>query len=64
MVAANKTLQASLTGEHRTENEMSWLWAIAVTFLVVHVVASTICERNSRREAAGSTSEPICLLCD
>jgi hypothetical protein len=43
---------------------MGWLLAIAAAFLLVHVVAWTICGRASGTETAKSLPETICLSCD
>jgi hypothetical protein len=43
---------------------MGWLWAIAVAFLFVHVVAAIVCERTSRTATGNSTPEAICMSCD
>jgi hypothetical protein len=64
MVVTNRTAQAGLTPCSHTQNEMGWLLAVAVTFLLVHVVAWTICGRASGIETATSLPETICLSCD
>jgi hypothetical protein len=43
---------------------MGWLLAIAAAFLLVHVVAWTICGRASGPKTAKSLPETICLSCD
>jgi hypothetical protein len=64
MVVTNRTAQRGLTTRSHGQNEMGWLSAVAAAFLVVHVVALSICGHASRIETANSGPETICLSCD
>lgn len=62
MIVASKSARASST-VRPAHNEMGWLLAVAAAFLVVHIVALTISERNSpSRTVAGQAA--ISELCD
>jgi hypothetical protein len=43
---------------------MGWLLAVALAFLLVHIVAGTICLRASANETAPSRDEAISPLYD
>lgn len=64
MVVTNRAAQAGLTTRSRAQDEMGWLLAVAAAFLLVHVVAWTICGRASGPKTAKSLPETICLSCD
>jgi len=64
MVVTNRAAQTGLTTRSRAQDEMAWLLAVAAAFLLVHVVAWTICGRGSETETAKSLPETICLSCD
>jgi hypothetical protein len=64
MVLTNGTAQTRLTTRSHAQNEIGWLLAVAAAFLVVHVVAWTICGHASRAETANSPSETIGLSGD
>jgi len=64
MVVTNRAAQTGLTTRSQAQDEMGWLLAIAAAFLLVHVVAWTICGRASGTETAKSLPETICLWCD
>jgi hypothetical protein len=60
----NKPAQAKLTVRSPTRAEMGWLVAVAVAFLVVHIVTGTTWMRASAAEVTPVGYEPISLLCD
>ena len=64
MVVTNRAAQTRLTTRSQAQNEVGWLLAVAAAFLLVHVVAWTICGHASRIEAVNSSPETICLSCD
>jgi ABC-type uncharacterized transport system permease subunit len=64
MVIANRTAQTRMAIRSHAHNEIGWLLAVAAAFLVVHVVAWTICGHASRSKLPNSQPETICLSCD
>ncbi|MBR0781422.1 hypothetical protein [Bradyrhizobium iriomotense] len=45
MNVAGKPARARSAARPRAQDEMGWLLAVAAAFLVVHIVALTICDR-------------------
>ncbi len=64
MIIANPPAEARLTASPPTRSEMGWLVAVAVAFLIVHIVAGTIWMRASANEGTPTAYNPLCLLCD
>jgi hypothetical protein len=65
MLVASKPTQDKRSARLPASNEMGWLTAVAVAFLMVHLVACTIWSRASAREAAATPpNEAICSVYD
>ncbi len=54
MLVASKPAQDKRSARLPASNEMGWLTAVAVAFLMVHLVACTIWSHASAREAAAT----------
>jgi hypothetical protein len=59
MLVTSKTAQAKLVARRPARNELGWLVAVALAFLVVHIVAGTIWMRASANETTPSRSDAI-----
>jgi hypothetical protein len=63
MPVASRPAQAKRTTQ-LAPGETGWLVAVALAFLLVHIVAGTICLRASANEAAPSRDEAASRLYD
>ncbi|MDI3563429.1 hypothetical protein [Bradyrhizobium sp. Arg816] len=52
MIAAGKPARANGVARPQTQDETGWLLAVAAAFLVVHIVALTICDRATADRTA------------
>ncbi|WBL82197.1 hypothetical protein I3J27_17840 [Bradyrhizobium xenonodulans] len=59
MLVTSKAAQAKLVARSPARNEMGWLMAVALAFLVIHIVAGTIWMRASANETTTSRSDVI-----
>jgi hypothetical protein len=64
MPVASRPAQAKRTTQLPAPGETGWLVAVALAFLLVHIVAGTICLRASANEAAPSRDEAASRLYD
>jgi hypothetical protein len=64
MLVTSKPPQAKLATQLSATSEMGWLVAVALAFLVIHVVAGTIWLRASANETTTSRQEEISPLHD
>lgn len=59
MLVTSKTAQARSVARRPARNEMGWLVAVALAFLLIHIVAGAIWMRASAKEATTSRSDVI-----
>jgi hypothetical protein len=59
MLATSRPAQARSVARPPARNEMGWLVAVALAFLVIHIVAGTIWMRASANETTTSRPEVI-----
>ena len=64
MLVASKPAQDKRSARLPASNEMGWLTAVAVAFLMVHFVAWTIWPRPSASEAAPPQNEAMSSVYD
>lgn len=64
MIVANRPTQGRSAAQPPSQNEMGWLVAAALAFLVAHIVALTIWTRASATESGASGQEAISSLYD
>jgi hypothetical protein len=64
MPVANRPAQAHSTAKLPAQNESGWLAAVAIAFLIVHIVAGMLMIRASGNDIADTGREAISSLYD
>jgi hypothetical protein len=59
MLVTSRPPQARLAARPRARNEIGWLVAVALAFLVIHIVAGTLWMRASANETTPSPPDVI-----